>query len=665
MTIRARNVTPLLVLGILLVPLAHAEAGLTCSDGLDGDADGLVDLADPDCTSADDGTEWSLSEGDLLVADEDVYRVDPVSGAITILAQDVSASGVASDSGGNVYYASRTARRIVRIDAETGETRAIFEDPVALDTPLMATGPDQILFHRRNGPSGFAVELASVDPDTHFAVGFGETEEGDDLVLDSAGNVVWVGPGVLASLNRLERQSHSLAEVAGLEIGGMDLAPDGHLLFSSPTTQEVYRVPMPFGTAEPPAPVNGAIAPAGASVLAVEADGSWLLAADAPAQAIYRLPGGSGPAVLLASGAPIDSPRQFALVRPPFETSQCANGIDDDHDGQIDAIDPDCSGPSDGTEWHLEPGDPLAIHNGIVARIDPATGASTTLMAHRQARSAAVGPDAALYVHEVHAPARVTRVALANGAVSHPVTTLEAGPVAVGGAGILYYGAGSAPSARLLAVDLAAGIETLLATGGELDNVSDVVVEASGDPVVSARGRLVRVDGSSGSQTLVWNFGGLTTVRGIAVDPSGDLVATTSALFAPARFRLLPGGAGPPVDLASLGGGFFGSVVLEADGSALVAMPDGVHRFPGGVGPSVLVAATSETVVLEPVDAPRGVAACANGLDDDGDGRVDGADPDCIGPSDNAEAPVACGLGTEIAWLLPLVRLLRRRRASA
>jgi len=39
---------------------------------------------------------------------------------------------------------------------------------------------------------------------------------------------------------------------------------------------------------------------------------------------------------------------------------------------------------------------------------------------------------------------------------------------------------------------------------------------------------------------------------------------------------------------------------------------------------------------------PSGV--CANGLDDDGDGLIDGFDPECIGPSDNDEGSFATGI---------------------
>jgi probable HAF family extracellular repeat protein len=57
-------------------------------------------------------------------------------------------------------------------------------------------------------------------------------------------------------------------------------------------------------------------------------------------------------------------------------------------------------------------------------------------------------------------------------------------------------------------------------------------------------------------------------------------------------------------------------------------------------------------------------AACDDGLDNDGDGQVDMADPQCVSPSHASERPPGCGLGFELALVLPLlaVRQARQRR---
>ena len=53
--------------------------------------------------------------------------------------------------------------------------------------------------------------------------------------------------------------------------------------------------------------------------------------------------------------------------------------------------------------------------------------------------------------------------------------------------------------------------------------------------------------------------------------------------------------------------------------------------------------------------------ACSNGLDDDGDGLMDEADPECLSPAQGREDMTPkCGLGFELALLLPLVALARR-----
>jgi hypothetical protein len=56
--------------------------------------------------------------------------------------------------------------------------------------------------------------------------------------------------------------------------------------------------------------------------------------------------------------------------------------------------------------------------------------------------------------------------------------------------------------------------------------------------------------------------------------------------------------------------------------------------------------------------SPRENPQCNNGRDDDNDGRTDLDDPDCVSP---ASAEISCGLGAELVLALVALRLLRAR----
>jgi hypothetical protein len=57
--------------------------------------------------------------------------------------------------------------------------------------------------------------------------------------------------------------------------------------------------------------------------------------------------------------------------------------------------------------------------------------------------------------------------------------------------------------------------------------------------------------------------------------------------------------------------------------------------------------------------------SCSDGADDDGDGSIDWpSDPECLGPHSLREDIVTCGLGFELALLLPPVLWLRRRQRA-
>jgi hypothetical protein len=112
---------------------------------------------------------------------------------------------------------------------------------------------------------------------------------------------------------------------------------------------------------------------------------------------------------------------------------------------------------------------------------------------------------------------------------------------------------------------------------------------------------------------------------------------------------------------------FFENVAIDADACRDGIDNDGDGRIDvgPGAGTDPGCAGASDTSEL-------GTKQCDNGQDDDGDGKIDfrpngTGDPQCSGPLDDREAPdpppgPACGLGPELLLLAPLLAAERRRR---
>src|SRR4051812_37409241 len=66
---------------------------------------------------------------------------------------------------------------------------------------------------------------------------------------------------------------------------------------------------------------------------------------------------------------------------------------------------------------------------------------------------------------------------------------------------------------------------------------------------------------------------------------------------------------------------------------------DGSTGPSGSTGAQILGGQTAIAPGPETVPAPAPPAACSNEIDDDGDGLVDLADPDCTSPTDTEEGP--------------------------
>ena len=79
-----------------------------------------------------------------------------------------------------------------------------------------------------------------------------------------------------------------------------------------------------------------------------------------------------------------------------------------------------------------------------------------------------------------------------------------------------------------------------------------------------------------------------------------------------------------------------------------------------------LQASDGEALVASELQWVVRTPQCSNGVDDDGDGKVDyPADAQCAAPADNSEAPApACGLGVEGVFVRGGL-VLRRRRLAA
>ena len=153
--------------------------------------------------------------------------------------------------------------------------------------------------------------------------------------------------------------------------------------------------------------------------------------------------------------------------------------------------------------------------------------------------------------------------------------------------------------------------------------------------------------------------------------------------------------SGPPLDLFAPGTNITSSVPVTGYGVATgtsMAAPHVAGAFavlrqadPAASVATLLAALTSTgfpqldsrnglTIPRIQVDAAtrsRAPSACFDGLDNDGDGRidVDGAggtpDPDCTDAFDPTEQPATgsgCGIGPELALLLPLLAAARARR---
>jgi DNA-binding beta-propeller fold protein YncE/mono/diheme cytochrome c family protein len=177
------------------------------------------------------------------------------------------------------------------------------------------------------------------------------------------------------------------------------------------------------------------------------------------------------------------------------------------------------------------------------------------------------------------------------------------------------------------------------------------------------------VRGSSGGRPRGWLFQPASSTY--TPDRSGDPQQSQAALDGiadggqPLTYTCAPPGSGVRMALDRDRDGSRDGDELAAStdpanpGSKPGACNDGLDN--DGDGQSDLADPSCTSAALN-IENPQ----CRNGVDDDGDGQVDAADPHCSGASDDRErAGGSCGLGTELAFLLGGWWTLRRRAGRA
>jgi cysteine-rich repeat protein len=255
--------------------------------------------------------------------------------------------------------------------------------------------------------------------------------------------------------------------------------------------------------------------------------------------------------------------------------------------------------------------------------------------------------------------------------------------------------------ARLVRVDAQSGAQTDLGVAPPLTDPRDLALEDADHALVVDSGldAVVRVDLTTGVRTDVSTGQFLINPRGMAREATGTLVVSEATGQQMLRVDpLQPAGTNQTV-LAS-GGFLVGGVEqvlavpfacangLDDDNDGLVDYPDDpgcadpedVSEYTGtacddgidndGDGKIDYPADPGCFSALWSLENPQ----CDDNINNDGDGKIDwdggpgGGDPDpqCVGkPFKNKESSSSCGLGAELAILLPLGAWWRRRRRGS
>jgi hypothetical protein len=130
----------------------------------------------------------------------------------------------------------------------------------------------------------------------------------------------------------------------------------------------------------------------------------------------------------------------------------------------------------------------------------------------------------------------------------------------------------------------------------------------------------------------------MTKLRALTRSSDVPLLLTGVLLLAAASV-----GCGSSVSALSKDGG--GSGQTGSSGKTGSAGATGASGMTGGAGNGGAGSGfDGSTVGIDASRLPLGMTQCSDGIDNDGDGLIDSADPECTGPADNDEGTFATGI---------------------
>ncbi len=571
-----------------------------CSDGVDGDGDGLVDLDDPGCAGPFDVDEADPAQVPLCANGEDddgdglVDRADPgcpAAGGDDEGPRPVCANGEDDDGDGRIDLADPGCRAAIDGAEDDPARPPACGDGLDNDLDGLVDYPDDPECTAAGGPSE--------GPAPRCANGLDDDEDGR---VDRA------DPGCVDARDDDELDPAEPPVCAN----GLDDDGDGRADF-----------PADPGCAAAGAPSEG---PPTACSDGLDDDGDGLIDLDDPGCRDGGDADEADPELLPACADGLDNDLDGLIDHPDDPTClaaggedegpspDCANGLDDDDDGRIDLADPGCVAADDADEGDL-PGRPVCadgLDNDGDGRIDfPADPECAAAGAPRESPVGAcdnrVDDDgdgrvdlddpgcADIFGEDEADPDVLPRCADGrdndfDGFVDHPD---DPNCPAAGAESERSPCAGVAPAA----LDLEA-VTVLNVPAGDAARAPDCGGGQGAEAVAALRairpGRYtVEVAPRLAADTVV--------------------VAARAACDVPDEIDCV-GPAAPAVVQVDLAAGEVAFIVVQ--------------WAPGGPRGAVEV-----SVDLDPIAAP----ACADGLDNDGDGRVDLDDPGCVGRGDDDE----------------------------